>query len=288
MKRAMTFESGEAVMGTARRCLVLGILLLPCTAFLAAQQATPVAQPVLTPSEMEAFLLKAAIIDARDAGKGVTGSTRVTLSDGRITHDAQVQSIDVYKNIFSAGKASEVGFRDTYRYNIAAYRIARLIGLDTVPMSVPREVDGKPASVTWWVDDVMMDEEGRIRKQSVGPDALRFSNQIQVMKIFDELIQNRDRNRGNLLWTSDWTLWLIDHTRAFRLGKELQRTEELTRCERGLLDGMRRMTAESLAQAVGNSLNTAEREAVIARRDLLVQHCDERIAKFGEGVIFTN
>ena len=37
------------------------------------------------------------------------------------------------------------------------------------------------------------------------------------MRIWDELIQNRDRNQGNILWTHDWTLWLIDHTRAFRL-----------------------------------------------------------------------
>jgi hypothetical protein len=109
-----------------------------------------------------------------------------------------------------------------------------------------------------------------------------------MMKIWDELIQNKDRNRGNLLWTSDWTLWLIDHTRAFRLDKKLQNPENLTRCERGLLDGLRQMTADSLAKAVGDSLNEAEREAVMARRDLLVQHFDERIAKLGDGILFTH
>ena len=41
------------------------------------------------------------------------------------------------------------------------------------------------------------------------------------MKVWDELIQNKDRNAGNIIWTSDWSMWLIDHTRAFRLGKEL-------------------------------------------------------------------
>lgn len=81
--------------------------------------------------------------------------------------------------------------------------------------------------------------------------------------IWDELIQNKDRNQGNLPWTSDWTLWLIDHTRAFRLDKKLQNPNDLTRCERSLLDGLRRLTAESLAKAVGASLTRAEQEAVM-------------------------
>ena len=274
-------------MGTLHRSLVLAIVLL-ARAGLPAQQTAPAAQPTFTYAEMEALLMKGTVSNSRNAGKGVTGSTRVTLSDGKITHDAQVQAVDIYKSVFNAGKASEVNFRDTYRYNIAGYRVARLIGLNTVPMSVERDINGTKAAVTWWVDDVMMDEDGRIKKKTVGPNALRYANQIQMMKIWDELIQNKDRNRGNLLWTSDWTLWLIDHTRAFRLDKKLQNPENLTRCERGLLDGLRQMTAESLAKAVGDSLSESDQEALMARRDLLVQHFDERIAKLGDGILFTH
>jgi hypothetical protein len=267
--------------------LALIVIVLGSTGVLANQQAPGAAQPVLTPEEMEAFLLKATITNTRTAGKGVTGSTRVTLKDGRTTHDAQVQSVDIYKSVFQAGKASEVNFRDTYRYNIAGYRLARLIGLNTVPMSVPREVNGTMSSVTWWLDDVMMEEGDRVKKKTVGPDPQRFAKQIQVMKIWDELIQNKDRNAGNVLWTRDWTLWLIDHTRAFRLDPKLQNPSDLPRCERGLLDGMRQMTAESLAKAVGDSLTKQEQEAVMARRDQLVRHFDERVAKFGDSILFT-
>ena len=55
---------------------------------------------------------------------------------------------------------------------------------------------------------------------------MKTTKQIQIMRVFDELIQNRDRNQGNILWTNDWTMWLIDHTRAFRLGKELLKPEQ--------------------------------------------------------------
>jgi hypothetical protein len=83
-------------------------------------------------------------------------------------------------------------------------------------------------------------------------------------------------------------LWLIDHTRAFRLDKKLQKPEDLTRCERGLLDGLRKLTPQSLAKAVGDSLTPPEQEAVMARRDLLVSHFEDRIAKLGDGILFTH
>ena len=99
------------------------------------------------------------------------------------------------------------------------------------------------------------------------------------------MIQNRDRNQGNILWTSDWTLWLIDHTRAFRLGTNLLKPENLSRCDRGLLERLRAITPESLAEAVGNSLTKQEQEALLVRRDRIVKHYEDRIARLGEPVV---
>jgi hypothetical protein len=234
---------------------------------------------------METFLQKARISNQRDAGGGVTASRRATLSDGQLTHDAHIQTVDEAKAVFEAGRNTELNFKDTYRYNIAGYRLARLIGLDNVPMSVERAVDGKLAAVTWWVDDVQMDEKDRTKSKSLGPDPVRTTKQIQIMRVWDELIQNRDRNQGNILWTSDWTMWLIDHTRAFRLGKDLLKPEQLSRCDRGLLDRLRAITAESLAQAVGSSLTRQEQEALLVRRDRIVKHYEDRIARLGEPVV---
>ena len=90
----------------------------------------------LSPEEMESFLLNAPIVANKGFLKGVTKARRVTLSDGRTTHDAQVQDVDIALPIFEVGpKHTEVNFKDTYRYNIAAYRLARLLRPDNVPMS---------------------------------------------------------------------------------------------------------------------------------------------------------
>jgi hypothetical protein len=130
-----------------------------------------------------------------------------------------------------------------------------------------------------------MDEKTRVGKGSTGPNPGRTTSQLHVMQVWDELIQNRDRNQGNILWTSDWTMWLIDHTRAFRLGKELLEPAKLTRCERGLFERLKALTDQSITEAVGNSLTKSEREALLRRRDLIVQHFTDRIAKFGEEVV---
>jgi len=274
-------------MDVRRRSRVLGAILLVglAPALLAQETPAPASTPALSPEAMEAFLLKARVSNQRDAGSGVTNSRRATLTDGQLTHDAHIQTVDVAQQVFEAGRNTELNFKDTYRYNIAGYRVAKLIGLTTVPMSVERAIDGKVAAVTWWVDDVQMDEKERMKTKSQGPDPVKTNKQIQIMRIWDELIQNRDRNQGNILWTNDWTMWLIDHTRAFRLGKDLLKPNDLTRCDRGLLTRLKGLSEESVSEAVGDSLTKEERNAVLQRRDRIVQLLEERAAKLGEAVV---
>jgi hypothetical protein len=278
-------------MTTSRRSIVLALLfsivaLRPC---LAQGTAVSTTQPVLTPEEMEHFLLKAEIVATKRSKKGVTGARQVTLSDGRIKHDAQLQDVNIALPFFDVGpKHTEVNFKDTYRYNIAGYRLSLLLGLDNVPMSVERKVAGKPAAMTWWLDDVMLDEGDRQKKQTVGPNPSRTASQIHIMRVFDELIQNRDRNAGNLLWTTDWKMWMIDHTRAFRLGKDLLKPQQLERIDRTFLGNMRALTLTGLSDTMGTSLTKEEITALLARRDAIVKLFDDRIAQRGEAtVLFT-
>ena len=256
------------------------ILALPVHA-----QEPGIAPPALTTAEMETFLLKGRIVQKRDAGSGVTGSLRVTMTDGTLTHDVHVQVVDIQKTTFEAGRASEVGFKDTYRFNIAAYRLATLLGIN-VPMSVQRNYEGKPGSYTWWVDDVAMDEAARVKSGSRGgSDPERTSKQMYVMRMFDELIENRDRNRGNMLWTKDWTLWLIDHSRAFRLGNELRKTDDLTRVERQVFARLREMNPDQVRKLLDGVAFKSEIDAVLKRREALLAYFDKRIAERGEAAV---
>ena len=276
-------------MSRTHRAFVITLVLLGLAPALQGRQQPlpPLPPPItLSPEEMEVFLRTAKITKKRDTGKGVTDTIRATLSDGRITHDAQIQTVDIEKTVFEAGKASETNFKDTYRYNIGGYRLARLLSMTNVPMSVKRSVDGKDAAVTWWIDDVQFDEQGRLKQaQRQGPSPERTAKQIANRLVFDELIQNRDRNQGNLLWTKDWTLWLIDHTRAFRLGKQLMKPDQLSRCDRALLAALRTLTWEGLKKEMGDVMRDDEMRAVLVRRDLIVKHFEDRAALLGEPIV---
>jgi len=272
-------------MRSVKRAAAAVVLVLAWSP--AAAQTTAAPAPVtLTPAQMETFLLRAKIVRSRPIGTGVTGSLRATLSDGTLTHDAQIQYVNQTRPLFQApGVAAELNFKDAYRYNIAGYRLAVLLGLDNVPMSVERRVDGKGAALTWWIDEVMMDEKERLAKDAHGPDPERTAMQTHVMRVFDELISNRDRNMGNLVWTTDWKMLMIDHTRAFRIGDDLQRPAALLRVERSLLENMRRLTTAEVAKAVGSYLTRAEVGAVIDRRDVIVKLFDAKIAERGEASV---
>jgi hypothetical protein len=273
-----------------RRLAAVAMLMVAVAVQLSRAQDAPVdRRPEYSLGEMEDLLSKGRITARKNSAKGVTDAFRVTLSDGQRTHDAQVQNVDIFRAVFEVTpKYTEFNFRDTYRYNIAAYRLAQLVGLHNVPMSVPRLVDAKRSAVTWWIDDVAMDEGGRLKlsaRDRLGPNPSRTAAYIHILRVFDELIQNRDRNAGNLLWTKDWTMWMIDHTRAFRTDPELRSPQLLERCERELFAGLRGLTREELTKAVGDNLMQPEVDAVLARRDRIVKLFDDKIAKGSEAAV---
>ena len=90
------------------------------------------------------------------------------------------------------------------------------------------------------------------------------------MRVFDELIANTDRNLGNMLIDREWKLWLIDHSRAFRLQETLRSPLHVRRCDRALLMQMKALTREAVDEELGDYLTSAERKALLARRDVLV------------------
>jgi hypothetical protein len=231
------------------------------------------AADVLTPDQKEEFLAKAKITNSKEAKKGVTGTFRVTLSDGTVTHDASVQTIDDYKQSF----LNEIGFKDTYKFNIAGWKLARLVGIDDmVPPSVKRNYQGKAASFTWWIDNLVMDEEDRRAKKAEPPNVELWNQENNVMQVFDQLIYNMDRNQTNMQIDRDWHLWLIDHSRSFRISKTLKDPSVLKSCDRNMLAKMKSLEEATLTKEFGRDVTKPEILGVLARRDLIVKIFDSK------------
>src|ERR1700753_3857708 len=155
--------------------------LLPALAGLLLAQPDPTSNWSL--SQKEQFLLNADISQQEYAGKGITKSQKAVLTLNGVTHGAHIQSIDIYQPLFKGKDGSqEQDFKDSWKFNVAAYRLAKMLNLASmVPASVARTVDDKPSSIDWWVDNVQMDERDRVSKNIAPPDAARWRQQMDTI-----------------------------------------------------------------------------------------------------------
>ena len=266
--------------------VVVLLALGPLGPTAAAQTAAPAAAPALSVEAQLAFLTSARIVSTRPIGKGITGALRVALTDGTRTHEAAFQSIAEDPRFDGKKRAGELRFADHYRYNIAAWRLASHLGLGPMmPPTVERSVAGKRGALSWWIDGVMMDEAEREQKNLQPPNALAFIRQRLRMNVFAELVRDTDRNKGNVVYTSDWRVIMLDFSRAFRLDTALRTPGLLAMCDRALLTAMRALTRADLEAAVEQYLTGDEIKAILARRDLLAAHFDRLIATRGENIV---
>ena len=240
-------------------------------------------EPALTKDQIKQFLLTAKVIASKQSTKGITRPWRLTLSDGTTTHDASFQSIDEHQsNMQFANRDTEINFIDSYKYNIAAYTLAELLGLDDMlPVYVERTWKGNPGSLSWWLP-VEMDEADRRKRQIYAPDPEGWNKQMYRIRVFDQLVYDKDPNLTNVLIGPNWEIWRIDFTRAFRLSKDLRAPAELVRCDRKLLEKLKALDGNELASKTKHYLNKDELKAVMVRRDKIVAHFQQLIAERGD------
>ena len=115
-----------------------------------------------------------------------------------------------------------------------------------------------------------MDEGKRLKDKVQPPDTRQWNEQMQLVRVFDQLIYNVDRNGGNLLIGKTWRVWAIDHTRAFRTDHNLKTAANVTRCDRQVLEKLKGLTRESLQQAIGEFVSKDQIDGLLARRDKIV------------------
>ena len=263
--------------------LYAAMLVAPAPAARAQATTLPRAS-TLSCEQMETFLKSAKIGPRRDSSVGVTVPSRATLDDGTLRHDASIQTVEIKSTTFQGSLGTELNFRDSWQFNVAGYELAKMLKFNMVPPYVERRVAGKDASLSWWVNDAMM-EKDRFKKKIEPPNAARWNEQMYAARVFHELIADTDFNMTNLLITKDWNIWLIDFSRAFRMTKTLQNPQRLTRIDRTLLAGMRGLTAETLQQRLGRWLGKLELDGLLARRDLIVRFFDKEVAAKGEAAV---
>jgi hypothetical protein len=260
------------------RLVVITLLVLICPRLGRAAD-----EPTLTKEQIKTFLLKAKVVASKQSSKGVTAPWRLTLSDGTLTHDASFQAIDEHKtNVTMASGRTEMNFVDSYKYNIAAYELAEMLGMDDViPVYVERSWQGNPGSISWWLP-VKMDEEDRKKQGIQPPDPDAWNNQMYKIRVFDQLVYDDDPNLTNVLIGPDFKIYRVDFSRAFRLYKNLRDPKNLVRCDRQLLEKLKALDANQVSEKTKHYLSKDEVKAVMARRDKIIAQFQQMISEKGE------
>jgi hypothetical protein len=254
-------------------------LALPCPSFCG--QEAP-----LTKDQIRQFLLTAEVVRSKDSPKGETHPIRLTLSNGTLTHDASFQPVDIHKSAMKLESGTTViNFVDSYKFNIAAYGLAEILGIDDMlPVYVERRWQGHLGSLSWWLP-VKMDEQERAAKKIDPPDPLAWNKQMYKIRVFDELIYDSDPNLTNILIGSEWQIWRIDFTRAFRTEKNLRAPGDLVQCDRQLFEKLKGLKADELSAKTKAYLTKDEVQAVMARRDKIVDRFQQLIKQKGESAV---
>jgi hypothetical protein len=280
---------GEVSMKRIAVVVSLGVLLFSGTSRVFAQ-FTP--DQIAQREAQEQFLLTADIVRSEPIGEGVTKPFKLYLKKGDVEGKA------AWKN----PSGVQQGFLEGWQYEIAAYRLDKLIGLNMIPPAVERAFQGKPGALVLWVENrgslLKLIENGvRI------PDAAQDPTEKMkwLTRAWDSLIANEDRTQQNFLYTDDWRVIIFDHSRAFRSGGEFAKrlmfgrngiklTQQgapflFRRLPRWFVEKIKTLTFETIKAAVGTTLTDKEIKAILARRVLLLKEIDEMIKTQGEAAV---
>lgn len=240
--------------------------------------------PFTQDEELLDFLSTAEVVESKEITGTSSRPLKLTLKKDGITAHAIFRTVNVERDAMRNVQEHARGFRDYYGYEVAAYELSRLLGLDNVPPATLRTLDGKEGSIQLWVEQAMGVED-RIEKGIDPSHQQLWLFQKQNMAVFDNLIFNFDRNPGNILIDVQGKVWFVDHTRSFKILPSLNGRGEMRVCERKLYEGLRDLDTAMLQERLDPYLRQTEIDALLKRRQKLLRLLDRKIAQMGEDAI---
>ena len=266
-----------AIRRMAGVTVVVGLLALVWAPGAAAQDGEAVSARtwVGREAEFEAYLKTAEIMGLDDIPVGVTNPKAAALAPGGPVDRFAWKALP---------PAIRQGYYESYKAEIAAYELDKLLGLGMVPVTVERRVRGDFGAAIMWVSPTQSFKDLGGVPTPPTRHLGYWTIQLIRAKMFDNLIYNRDPNEGNWLVDPAWNLMLIDHSRSFTPYREMTH-EDMTRFDRDLWERMQRLDEPGLTVALGEWLSTGEIRAILERRDRMGAIIDELVATHDEAEV---
>ncbi len=181
----------------------------------------------------------------------------------------------------------ENNFSDRFHYERAAYLLDRELGLGMVPVAVLRDYDGRRGVVMAWVHDAV--NGLRLSSGLAGEKRASLERQRSVMRMFDSLIYNVDRRPENWLFNeSTGKLYLIDHSRSFRMARKLQAgfADKRVWLSREIYSRLQALEMNELMALTQGLITKGQVKSILKRRDLILEKIDQDRREFGDDSVF--
>jgi len=169
----------------------------------------------------------------------------------------------------------EFDFRDSWKHDVAAYELDKLLGLGLVPPTVERRIDGRVGSLQLWIEGAMSDRDRRHKGLSP-PDPAQWANRRAAIRFLRELAYDTDYNIQNTLIGPGFRVWAIDFSRAFRVTPQLPSPETLDRLSLATVERLRALDRSTVETRLGAWLDGVQIEGLMKRRERMLALADER------------
>ncbi len=235
---------------------------------------------------IERFLHDANVLSLKLVGQGKSGARKAVLELGGTRAHGVFHTIDDSRGSPTRPVVLDDGskvmyFRDSYRGQVAAYELSKLMGMTNVPPAVERKIGRETGSLALWIENGtnlfgFRDEVGD------DPKSPHLYLQMHDMRVFDALVANTDRNSQNIFWTDGFDMWFIDHTRTMSQTRDLVRPDRVRRCSRAMLAALRSLDPKEVEKHLKPYASKFEIKALFKRREKLVALIEQRIRERGE------
>ncbi len=248
----------------------LGILML-----ISASYPSPYKQErFLLPEEIENFLLTAEVISIeKNLELGRTNFWKVLLDDGETELNA------LFKHVNRPWPSL---LPDSYTYEIAAYKVNKILELNLIPPVVERKINGQTGSLQLMVKNVLTDRDRKL--QNIEPEKPdEFKNSLDTVKIFEILVNDQCNDSEDILiQQDDWKVWRVDFSEAFAPSTDILLKCRIDRCPKSLYNQLVELDKRELKKVLSPYLNEKERDALWERKQLIIKTIDALIKQKGE------
>ena len=225
--------------------------------------------------DIENYLRTAKIVSVeKDQAAGRTAPWIITLDDGEIVRQGFFKHVNAPR--------PTMFLPDSYKYELAAYELNKLLDLNIVPPVVEREIEGIKGSVQQYIKNFIR-ESDRKRRNIEPPDPKNFENTLEEIKIFENLVYDECLDADDIfIQTEDWKVWRVDFTEAFSPSSELLPGCKIRRCSKKLYKNLQKLDNDSIKAKLKLYLNDEEIKTLLIRKKIILDKIKQLIEEKGE------